>query len=419
MKIILASVGTRGDMEPFLALGNILQEKGHQVICAFPEQFRPLIEGSAIEFASLGEKFMELLESDDGKAAMGGGGSGMEKFLATLRLAKNQSEANKQLVHRQYELIQREKPDRIVYNGKATVPVIWEISNPGKATMVSPLPYMHYVRDHAHVAFNRNFGPFINKLTYGLADFGLVQTIKMSANWENMTPKISSKQIKAVLKSGKAIYTISPSLFARPTYWPENLQVLGYHQHDQPTDWQPDDALTEFLARHKGQSILLVTFGSMTNPKPTEKTNIVVDILQRNQIPAIINTASGGLIEPDGYDAELLHFVSQIPYDWILPQVYGVIHHGGSGTTHLALKYGCAVMIIPHIIDQFVWDTIIADLGVGPRGIKVNKITTNNLEPKLLELINNEAFKQKATQVASQMAQEDFREAVYQAIIAE
>lgn len=125
------------------------------------------------------------------------------------------------------------------------------------------------------------------------------------------------------------------------------------------------------------------------------------------------------MIKPDVYDAELLYFVAKIPYDRILPQMYGVIHHGGSGTTHLALKYGCAVMIIPHIIDQFVWDTIIADLGVGPRGVKVSKITMHNLEPKLLDLVNNNAFKQKAEQVARQMAQEDFRDAVYQAIIAE
>jgi UDP:flavonoid glycosyltransferase YjiC (YdhE family) len=76
-------------------------------------------------------------------------------------------------------------------------------------------------------------------------------------------------------------------------------------------------------------------------------------------------------------------------------------------------------MIIPHIIDQFVWDSIIADLGVGPKGVKVSKIAANNLEPKLLDLVNKDAFKQKAEGVASQMAQEDYRDAVYQAIIAE
>ena len=71
MKIILISVGTRGDMEPFLAIGEILKEKGHQVICAFPEQFRNLVEDTDMEFASLGTKFIQMLESDLGKAAMG------------------------------------------------------------------------------------------------------------------------------------------------------------------------------------------------------------------------------------------------------------------------------------------------------------------------------------------------------------
>ena len=97
MKIILISVGTRGDMEPFLSVGEILKYKGHQVICAFPEQFNPIAEESDLEFASLGPKFIELLESKDGKAAMGGSGSGLKKFIAYIRLASHQTEANKEL----------------------------------------------------------------------------------------------------------------------------------------------------------------------------------------------------------------------------------------------------------------------------------------------------------------------------------
>ena len=64
MKIILLSIGTRGDMEPFLSLGEILLEKGHQAICAFPEQFRDLAKESNMEFASLGTKFIEIFDSD-------------------------------------------------------------------------------------------------------------------------------------------------------------------------------------------------------------------------------------------------------------------------------------------------------------------------------------------------------------------
>ena len=85
----------------------------------------------------------------------------------------------------------------------------------------------------------------------------------------------------------------------------------------------------------------------------------------------------------------------------------------------MALKYGCATLIVPHIIDQFAWDKIVYDIGTGPKGIKINKITKKNLEPKILKLLNNTTFKEKAGQIASQMGKEDFREELYNAIIEE
>ena len=64
-----------------------------------------------------------------------------------------------------------------------------------------------------------------------------------------------------------------------------------------------------------------------------------------------------------------------------------------------------------------VWNKTIYEKGVGPKGLKIGKITTENLEPKILELVNNSAFKKKAEQKASQMEKEDFREEIYKAII--
>jgi UDP:flavonoid glycosyltransferase YjiC (YdhE family) len=157
----------------------------------------------------------------------------------------------------------------------------------------------------------------------------------------------------------------------------------------------------------------------MINPEPKEKTKIIIEILERNNIPAIINTASGGLVKPDKYNSGLIYFVTQIPYDWIFPRIYGVLHHGGSGTTHLALRHGCATMILPHIIDQFVWNKIIYKMGAGPRGIKIGKITVKNLETKILELVNKNSFKKIAEQVANQMEKENFREEIYNFIIKE
>jgi UDP:flavonoid glycosyltransferase YjiC (YdhE family) len=414
LKIILISVGTRGDVEPFLAIGELLRDKGHQVICAFPEQFRELTEGSGLSFASLGANFLELLDSDVGKAAIGGS-SGLKKLFALLKLARTQNESQKELASKQYEIILGENPDRVLYNSKAMYPIIWGVSNKGKSILLSSLPYMHYVIGHSHIAFNRDFGPFINKLTYGLFYFGIVTTAKITMKWLKISTSISRKQIRNSFMENKVLYAISPSLFPRPPYWKENLRVSGYNERNKAVNWKPDAALKDFLAKHV--KILLITFGSMINPEPEEKTKFILDILERNNIPAIINTASGGLEKPEKYNTELIHFVSGIPYDWILPKIYAFIHHGGSGTTHMALKYGCATMIIPHIIDQFVWNNIIFELGSGPKGMQILNLTSKSLEPKILELLNTGAFKERAEQIASQMEKEDLREELYQAII--
>ncbi|MBW1846954.1 MAG: glycosyltransferase, partial [Deltaproteobacteria bacterium] len=107
----------------------------------------------------------------------------------------------------------------------------------------------------------------------------------------------------------------------------------------------------------------------------------------------------------------------QIPYDWIFPKMYAVLHHGGAGTTHLAIKYGCATMIIPHMFDQFDWDKIIFDMGVGPKGVKISRITNKNLELKVLELFNNRSFKEKSAKIGNQMKKEDFKDELYKTII--
>ncbi len=415
MKILLTSLGTRGDMEPFLAIGEILKRRGHEVICLFPEQFRDLAEDSGVRFESLGTRFLDMLWSKDGKVAMGGGGSGILKIISYIRLARKYKGINKELIIKQLDTVESEKPDRIVHNSKIIYPVIWGLKHPEKAIQVSPVPYLHYVKNHTHLAFNSNFGTTLNKFTFALAKFGLVKTIASATNWINTQEKIKKEQISHALSTSQTIYTISPTLYPRPSYWDDNLKVLGYHERDKTVNWKPDKELLDFIDQHK--KILFVTFGSMTNPHPEKKTRIILDILTKNKIPALINTYAGGLVQPDHFNSNHIYFVSQIPYDWVFAKMYAVVHHGGSGTTHMALKHGCATMIIPHIIDQFVWNKIVADKGAGPKGIRIDKISDQNLEPKILDLWNNPIYKKKAEEIAGQMEKENFEEELYQSII--
>ncbi|UZO79664.1 glycosyltransferase [Aquimarina sp. ERC-38] len=123
MKIILTSIGTRGDMEPFLAIGEILKAHGHQVICLFPEQFRHLAIDSGFEFASLGSKFIELLDSSAGRIAMSGGKFGIKKLKAYRKLISMQPKANEEIIKKHESFIEAQKPDRIIHHSKAIYPL--------------------------------------------------------------------------------------------------------------------------------------------------------------------------------------------------------------------------------------------------------------------------------------------------------
>ena len=415
MKFLLCSIGTRGDMEPFLAIGEILKERGHQVLCLFPEQFRDLAEDSDFKFASLGEEFIHMLESPEGKIVMGGGSFNFKKLNSYRKLISVQSNVQKKMVVIQEKIVAEEQPDRIIFNGKCIYPVVWSVTNMDKAILISPVPYLHYVKDHAHVMFNKNLGPFLNKLTYKLANYGLLKTISGSLKQLENPEQISPKQLRKALFTNRAIYTVSPTLFSRPSYWEDHLKVLGYHERSKSINWEPDEALLQFLKSH--DKILFITFGSMINTDPKGKTDIILRIIKKHRIPTIINTAAGGLVRPPEDHCELIHWVKRIPYDWILPKIYGAVHHGGSGTTHTALKNGCAILIIPHIIDQYVWNKMIHEKGAGPLGIDVSKINIQNLESLVLDLLSNPDYKKRAEELGHQISSEKLEESMYKQLI--
>ena len=312
-------------------------------------------------------------------------------------------------MERQFKILDEEQPDRLVHHAKTVYAYIWGLTHSGQNILIFPVPYtMHPAREYSHIVFNRNLGSFGNKLTYKLARFGLVRTLVKDAASLELPLKITSRLAKKALDTNRAVYTLSPSLFSRPENWPARVKVYGYHERDKKIRWQPDAALLDFVERHS--KFLLVTFGSMTNPDPRTKTRIITGQLERLGIPAIINIAGGGLVEMDEFDDSLIYFVNRIPYDYILPKAYGIVHHGGSGTSHMAVKNGCASLIIPHIIDQFFWNMLLAKKGVGPKGPAITHLNAKNIGPLLKDLWTTPVFKLNAEALAARMAKEEFKE---------
>ena len=421
MKLILFSLGTRGDMEPFLALAQRLAARDHEVICAMPAQFEELVTKAGFPFSPLSRKFLELIEGDAAKGIMGRKGNPLSRIKVLIDLYRESMTMQKELVEEQATLIEKEKPDRIVFHRKCTYAFLWAMGNPGKATFLSPVPFMlHPVDFHATLGMGSNWGKRLNRWTYSLSNFGLFTTIVNSTkSHHHKFPelKINRKALQNwTMRQGKSVFALSGALFRRPTDWPENTKVLGFHDRHTSSDWKPDEALQQFLDRHS--KILFVTFGSMTNTDPEGKTAAILEVLKKHQIPAILNVSWGGLQRPADLP-EHVHVVEGIPYDQIFPKMYAVMHHGGSGTTHMATKSGCPSLIIPHILDQFAWNDLIANQGAGPKGMSIKKLTASNLEPVLLKLWQHEPYKRKALELAAYMSREDLEEEYVEFVLGE
>ena len=417
MKAILFSIGSRGDIEPFLAIAQLLKEKNWGVICVFPEQFRETVEKMQCAFKGYSKEFLNLLDGKEAKMFMGGQGSIIKRIKILIKIARAGMKLSKEMLSLQHNIQKEEKPDRILYNLKTTYTVIWGMANPGKSILVSPIPCVLHPVNHLSL-LGLNYGRFLNRSSYWVANtFKALLIYQFSKRYHKEYDglKITASAIKkAMLEKEKTFYAISPSLFPKPDYWPSHAHVVGYYERDKTMNWQPDEELIQFLERN--DKIIFITFGSMSNSNPKEKTHVIVEVLKRNNISAIINTSWGGL-EKIGEYPDHIHFTSNLPYDWIFPKMYAVIHHGGSGTTHTALKYACPSLIIPHILDQFYWNTTISNLHLGPQGISIKKFNEKDFEIKLLDLINNETFKRNAKLISEKMKTESNKDKLYEIII--
>lgn len=406
MRILLVSIGSRGDMEPFLAAGELLKAKGHTVEFSFPEQFRHLAEEMDCPFHTLGPEFYDLISTDEAKLAIGGTRSWYKKSKSYFLLSLWMMKTHRLMAQRQREIIDNGNYDRVLFHIKVVYPTLWAINHPGKTILLAPVPCIHTVPKTTKTTFGMEFPNLVNKFVYWSTRAGIIAFTKKAAKWVGM--KASLKSIKKAFSNTATIYSISPSLFPRPKSWDKHLHVLGFHERDRMVKWSPDRQLQAFIDNHP--KILFLTFGSMVNLDAKDRTEMFLTILKRHNIPTIINTAGGGLIKPESFDENLFFFVDNIPYEWIFKHVTCTIHHGGAGTTHSSLKYGVPTLIIPHIIDQFVWNNMVAHKKAGPRGIASKKLNAQNLEPLIIDLYANKTYRENAQKIADEMNREHFEE---------
>ena len=398
MRFTMVSIGSTGDVRPYVFLGKELTRRGHDVgICAFAD-FKGLIEGEGLRFYPLTGDVKDLMSR-----LMRPGTSGIsylmqvkkslysviDPFLADLEAACSDCDVIistylGMVIHSMAEV-----------RGVPFIQTHYFPMDPTSATPISSAP-------------GQRAGKGWNLMTYQVA-YLLVSTMEMIylAKWrkkQGMAPrKMSGKPVyKLNGHTIPVLYAISPLLMPRPCSWGENIHMTGFWLGEMETDYTPDPALQAFL--DAGDMPVYIGFGSMTSGDMGETLEIVLEAVQKSGVRAIISTGWGDVEIPEQKD---VFSVDYVPHEWLFKHVAAVVHHGGAGTTATGILAHKPSLIIPFGGDQPFWAMRVRMLGLGPKPIRREKLTAVKLSKALNNLVTVKSYQVAAREVGERLRNEN------------
>jgi UDP:flavonoid glycosyltransferase YjiC (YdhE family) len=399
LRIAIHTLGTRGDVQPYLALALGLKARGHDVLMAAPSQFEAFIGTRGIAFAHLPGEFLELLETPEGKAAIAGGGG----FAAGFKLIKQFKPIGKKQLAAEWSAARHFGPEMIIYHPKAVgAPHIAEKLG-CTAVLASPLPGFTPTREFASpMTPYRSLGP-LNRLTHSImAGSGDAIFRGMIGEWRVRELELSRRPRVSPAPEA-TLYAYSRHVVPVPRDWPASVDVTGYWLLDDDQAWQPDSELQNFL--RAGRPPVYVGFGSMPGLDPVALTKTIVSALAEAGQRGVLATG-GGAIQPE-VPADHVHVIEGAPHDKLFPLMSACVHHGGAGTTAASLRAGKPTLICPFFGDQPFWAHRVEDLGLGPRSLDRKGLTTQSLADAIRKAVDTPSYELKAEAVGRAIRAED------------
>lgn len=364
MKITILSYGSRGDIQPFLALSKGLQKAGHQVCLAAPQRFEGFIERHAIPFAPFAGDPAEI------SALINHAGSNVYRMISSMRdyLLTIAPQVVDQMIQA------ATGADLLIHSflfttGGHTLARHLQIPD----ISIQTFPTFAPTGDYPNVAFpplgrvGNYFSHWFASQVFwwgGNSGFRGIQRRMPAAFPRTLRWPFSEKHPTPLL------YAISPSVIPPSADWPQPVHLTGYFFLDED-DYQPTGELLRFL--QAGTPPVCVSFGSMVHREAERIGRILLEAFARTHQRAIILTGWGGW-RPDSAP-ENIFYSESIPHSWLFPRCKIVVHHGGAGTTAAGLRAGIPNLVVPHAADQPFWGHRVHTLGVGPRPIPVQKLT--------------------------------------------
>ncbi len=399
VKITMLTIGSTGDVRPFILLGKELLSRGHTVTIAAFSAFRPMVEREGLGFFPLSgdaEKFINSLMQP---------GSGGITFMS--RLKKGLNTVAPQLIQDMYESCLHAEAMICNFFGsvyysiaeKLGIPCIqiqYCIMDPNSEHPLSVIKY-------------QNLASWINRSSFklGYLVIGVVESRYLSA-WRKENHVLLRKPHTAPdYRIGShqipVIYALSPAVVHRPAEWGSHIHMSGFWFDPCPPAWSAPEDLQRFL--NESDPPVYIGFGSMNSGDMNRLTAIVLRSVHAAGIRAVVSAGSGSLIYSSNSKVFFTH--DYVPHDWLFPRVRAVVHHGGAGTTAAGLLYGRPTLVIPFSGDQPFWGHRVYELGCGPKPLSREKLTVHRFTKALLDLCSQEHYRIKAEEISSRLRVEN------------
>ncbi|CAL1363100.1 unnamed protein product [Linum trigynum] len=397
LKIAILVVGTRGDVQPFLAMAKRLQEFGHRVRLATHANFRSFVRAAGVDFYPLGgdprvlagymARNKGLIPSSPGEILIQR--KQMKDIIESLLPACTEPDPETGVSFKAQAIIANPPAYGHVHVAEALgVPIHIFFTMPWTPTYEFP---------HPLARVPQSAGYWISYIIVDLLIWwGIRGYINDFRKKLKLSPIAYFSMYYGSISHFPTGYMWSPHLVPKPLDWGPQVDVVGFCFLNLASKYEPRPEFVRWI--QKGKKPIYIGFGSMPLDDPQKTVEIILEALKATEQRGIIDKGWGGLgslMEPP----EDIFLLEDCPHDWLFPQCAAVVHHGGAGTTATGLRAGCPTTIVPFFGDQFFWGDRVYNKGLGPAPIPISQLSVENLSSAISFMLQPEV-KSRATELA-------------------
>ena len=402
MRIVIIAPGSRGDVQPYIALGKGLQNAGHYIRLLSHSNFESLVTSYGLEFWSFGNDVKDAVENKEMRELT-------EKGNFLLLMAKMAKEAEREALRFAEGGLMATQGMDVVLAGIGGLFIGTAIAEKLDIPLIQAYVFPFTPTSEFSSVLTPKLPTFLNGFSHQLArqlmwqGFRSADTIARKKVLNIPAAPLLGPYNSKSTHNMPILYGFSPSVIPAPSDWNDNTYITGYWFTDEADDWQPPTPLLDFL--QSGSPPVYVGFGSMSNRNPEQTADLVIQALTLANQRVVLLSGWSGLHKDNVPDS--IFMIDSIPHSWLFPRVSAVIHHGWASTVAAGLRAGVPSIIIPFFGDQPFWGQRIADLGVGTKPIPRKKLTAEKLANAIREMITNEDIRQRAEKLGKQIQAEN------------